>query len=42
MAKHEDVSVKLVGEDGNVFAIIRRVGLALKSFASILKALEEM
>lgn len=30
MAKHEDVSVKLVGEDGNVFAIISRVGLALK------------
>jgi hypothetical protein len=28
--KHPDVTVKLVGEDGNVFAIVGRVSLALR------------
>lgn len=28
--KHPDVKVKLVGEDGNVFSIMGRVGKALK------------
>ena len=31
MPKHPDVTVKLVGEDGNAFAIIGRVSKALKS-----------
>jgi len=30
MPKHENVSVKLVGEDGNAFSIIGRVSKALR------------
>lgn len=30
MAKYDDVNVRLVGEDGNIFAIVGRVSRALR------------